>query len=81
MMRHAWNGYREYGWGANEVRPVSKKGHSAGIFGNGNSGATIVDAIDTLYIMGLDEEYKEARKWIAVNFVFQPVRFHVVRFH
>ncbi|XP_075253941.1 mannosyl-oligosaccharide 1,2-alpha-mannosidase IA-like isoform X2 [Convolutriloba macropyga] len=72
MMRHAWQGYKSYGWGANEVRPVSKRGHSAGIFGSGNSGATIIDAIDTLHIMGLTDQYTEARNWIAVNFNFNP---------
>ncbi|XP_063712401.1 mannosyl-oligosaccharide 1,2-alpha-mannosidase IA-like isoform X2 [Symsagittifera roscoffensis] len=72
MMKHAWGGYKQYGWGANEVRPVSKKGHSAGIFGSGNSGATIIDAIDTLYIMGLSKEYEEAREWIALSFNFNP---------
>ena len=73
MMKHAWKGYRTYAWGSNELRPVSKKGHSAGIFGSGNSGATIIDAIDTLYLMGLNDEYKEARNWIATSFKFDPV--------
>ena len=34
-------------------------------------GASIVDAIDTLYIMGLYEEYKDARKWIEENLSFK----------
>jgi hypothetical protein len=33
MMRTAWSGYREYAWGYNELSPVKKAGHSAGIFG------------------------------------------------
>ena len=74
MMVHAWNGYKEYAWGSNELRPISKRGHSASIFGTLSLGATIVDAADTLYIMGLDKEYKEARDWIATTLSFEGVR-------
>jgi mannosyl-oligosaccharide alpha-1,2-mannosidase len=38
MMKHAWSGYEKYAWGQNEVRPVTKTGHSASIFGAGNMG-------------------------------------------
>ena len=65
MMKHAWNSYRTYAWGANELRPLTKRGHSANIFGNANTGATIVDALDTLYIMGLMDEFKQAREWVV----------------
>ena len=34
MMQHAWKNYVDYAWGANELNPISRKGHSAGIFGN-----------------------------------------------
>ncbi|KAI8792114.1 mannosyl-oligosaccharide 1,2-alpha-mannosidase IA isoform X2 [Biomphalaria glabrata] len=70
MMSHAWHGYEKYGWGANEHRPISLKAHSGSIFGAGELGATIVDAIDTLYIMELDEEFKKARDWVALNLNF-----------
>lgn len=33
MMKHAWDNYRTYGWGHNELRPIAKKGHSTNIFG------------------------------------------------
>lgn len=36
----------------------------------GGIGYTIVDSIDTMLIMGLDEEYKRARKWIAMELTF-----------
>ncbi len=41
-----------------------------GIFGGGNSidlGATIVDALDTLYIMDLKEEVEDGKNWIMKN--------------
>ena len=34
MMKHAWDGYANYAWGKNELRPVTKRGHSASIFGS-----------------------------------------------
>ncbi|PNF28973.1 Mannosyl-oligosaccharide alpha-1,2-mannosidase IA [Cryptotermes secundus] len=68
MMKHAWDNYMRYAWGKNELRPISKRGHSASIFGSMSLGATIVDGLDTLYIMGLEEEFKEGRDWIAENF-------------
>nr|CAD7449359.1 unnamed protein product [Timema bartmani] len=67
MMKHAWGSYVRYAWGKNELRPISKRGHSASIFGSMSLGATIVDGLDTLYIMGMEEEYKQGRDWIEEN--------------
>lgn len=64
MMKHAWHGYAAYAWGFNEVRPQSKLPHTESIFGGEKMGASIVDGIDTLYIMGLKDEYLAAREWI-----------------
>ena len=30
-------------------------------------GATIVDSLDTLYIMGMTEEFTKAKKWVEAN--------------
>ena len=73
MMKFAWDSYVKYAWGSNELRPISRRGHSASIFGTSNLGATIIDALDTLYIMELDEEFKEGRNWVATNFKFEGV--------
>uniref|UniRef100_A0A8C4EMF8 alpha-1,2-Mannosidase n=1 Tax=Dicentrarchus labrax TaxID=13489 RepID=A0A8C4EMF8_DICLA len=70
MMKHAWDSYRQYGWGHNELKPLAKKGHSTNIFGNSQLGATIVDALDTLYIMGLHEEFKDGQEWVEQNLDF-----------
>ncbi|TNN68576.1 Mannosyl-oligosaccharide 1,2-alpha-mannosidase IA [Liparis tanakae] len=32
MMKHAWGSYRRYAWGSNELRPISKQGHSSNLF-------------------------------------------------
>jgi len=75
MMQFAWQSYEKYAWGANELRPISKRSHSASIFGTVSFGATIVDAADTLYIMGLEEEYTKARDWIATQLTFEGVSY------
>ncbi len=73
MMKHAWDSYVQYAWGANELKPVSRKGHSASIFGQTALGATIVDGLDTLYIMGLMDEFKQGRDWVATSLTFEGV--------
>ena len=65
MMKHAWDNYVSFAWGENELRPVSKSGHSASIFGSSSMGATIIDSLDTLFIMGFHKEFKEGRDWVA----------------
>lgn len=70
MMKHAWDNYRQYGWGHNELKPIARKGHSTNIFGNSQMGATIVDALDTLYIMGLLEEFRDGQDWVTNNLDF-----------
>ncbi|KAM9703177.1 mannosyl-oligosaccharide 1,2-alpha-mannosidase IA [Menidia menidia] len=69
MMKHAWDSYRRYAWGFNELRPISKQGHSSNLFGR-IQGATIVDALDTLYIMEMFEEFDTATKWVEKNLDF-----------
>ena len=36
-------------------------------------GATIVDGLDTLYIMGLEDEFKAGRDWVATQLSFAGV--------
>jgi len=56
-MLHAWNSYVKYAWGMDELQPQSKNG----INSFGGLGATLVDSLDTLYIMGLKDEFQKAR--------------------
>nr|XP_061609884.1 mannosyl-oligosaccharide 1,2-alpha-mannosidase IA [Phyllopteryx taeniolatus] len=69
MMKHAWDSYRRYAWGSNELRPVSKRGHSSNLFGS-IKGATIVDALDTLYIMEMFDDFDAATEWVEKNLDF-----------
>lgn len=73
MMVHAWSNYKLYAWGKNELRPLSKRGHSNSIFGSFDLGATIVDGLDTLYLMGLHKEFDEGREWVERKFTLDNV--------
>jgi hypothetical protein len=65
-MRHAWSSYAENALGYDELQPSAKRGKN----GFGGMGATIVDALDTLHIMGLDAEFTVARNWVADSLTF-----------
>jgi len=73
MMKFAWDSYVQYAWGQNELKPLSHQGHSASVFGNTALGATIVDALDTLYIMGLKDEFNRGHDWVQNSFSFDGV--------
>jgi hypothetical protein len=66
---HAWRGYQRVAWGHDEVRPVS--GGVNDFFVPGHSfGLSIVEALDTLYVMGLDDELQQATQWILTRLDF-----------
>lgn len=46
------------------------------VFAGGLRGASIVDSLDTLYIMGLMEEYEEAKEWVQNNLDLNSVSQH-----
>lgn len=68
MMLHAWTSYKLYAWGKNELKSIERTYNNNSIFGKCEIGATIVDALDTLYIMNLMEEYEQGRNWITNEF-------------
>lgn len=73
MMKHAWNNYKLYAWGKNELKPMSKRAHLSSVFGPGDLGATIVDGLDTLYLMGMMDEFREGRDWVAEHLKIDEV--------
>jgi mannosidase alpha-like ER degradation enhancer 2 len=59
----AWNGYKQYAWGHDSLKPLSKQPFDW--YGPGHSLLmTPVDALDTLILMGLTPQADEARKLI-----------------
>ncbi|XP_029685468.1 mannosidase, alpha, class 1B, member 1b isoform X1 [Takifugu rubripes] len=63
--RHAWKGYKAFAWGHDELQPLSKS--YSEWFG---LGLTIIDALDTMWILELREEFEEARRWVATELSF-----------
>ena len=55
--------------GNDEYHPLSRKGSN--LTWQGGVGFMVVDAIDTMQIMGLKEEYASARNWIANDLTFE----------
>jgi len=64
---HAWNGYKQYAWGHDELKPLSKAHrdwYGTSLY------MTSVDALDTMILMHLDGEAAKTREFIAANLSF-----------
>ncbi|KAM9991296.1 hypothetical protein ACTFIZ_004711 [Dictyostelium cf. discoideum] len=58
-MKFSWDKYKQNAWGHDELRPLSNTWNDwLGM------GLTIVDSLDTLYFMGLNDEYNDGREWV-----------------
>ncbi|GLD94490.1 hypothetical protein PINS_up003101 [Pythium insidiosum] len=66
-MQHTWRHYEERAFGADEIAPVS------GVRRDdvwGNVACTLVDALDTLWIMDMKDEFQRARDYVAERLDF-----------
>ena len=61
---HAWKAYKKYAWGKDELQPISKGSNEWF-----NLGLTLVDALDTMWLMGLSDEFEEARNWVEKEMI------------
>jgi ER degradation enhancer, mannosidase alpha-like 2 len=67
--RHAWDGYKKYAWGHDELRPLSRQPFDW--YGSGHSLLmTPVDGLDTMILMGLKPQADEARQLIDTQLNF-----------
>ena len=64
---HAWNAYRQYAWGHDALKPLSKTPHDW--YGTSLL-MTPVDAFDTMLLMGLDDEAAQAKQIILDSLSF-----------
>lgn len=65
--RHAWEGYKRYAWGHDQLRPLSRgyrDWYGASFY------MTPVDAFDTMLLMGLNDEAELAKREILENLSF-----------
>jgi ER degradation enhancer, mannosidase alpha-like 2 len=64
---HAWNGYKRYAWGHDDLKPLSKTYHD---WYPEPLLMTAVDALDTMILMELDDEVATTKKYILDNLSF-----------
>src|SRR4029453_3865016 len=64
---HAWNGYKKYAWGHDDLRPLTKTHHD---WYAQPLLMTPVDALDTMILMGLKEEAASTKNYIIQNLSF-----------
>lgn len=65
----AWTAYRRLAFGRDELRPLSGTG-SEFFIGGTPLGLTIIESLDTLYLMELDGEFTASVNWITNNLNF-----------
>lgn len=65
---HAWEGYKKYAWGHDDLKPLSKT------YRDWHAPETVlmtpVDALDSLYLLGFTKEADKTRKYITANLNF-----------
>jgi mannosyl-oligosaccharide alpha-1,2-mannosidase len=66
---HAWNGYKKFAWGRDEVHPVSGTGSNFFVPAHA-FGLSIIEALDTLYVMELDDELDACIEWLRTHMDF-----------
>jgi mannosyl-oligosaccharide alpha-1,2-mannosidase len=63
-MSWAWRNYVERAFGHDQIKPVSGTAEEFLLPNGPGLGLSIVEALDTLYVMGLDAELEEGVRWI-----------------
>jgi hypothetical protein len=64
---HAWSGYKQYAWGHDALKPLSKGSHDW--YANSLL-MSPVDGLDTMILMGMKDEAATTREYIAKNLSF-----------
>src|SRR6186997_3651799 len=65
---HAWNGYKKYAWGHDDLKPLSKTYHD---WYPQPLLMTPVDSLDTMILMELDDEAAVTSKYIFDKLSFE----------
>ena len=65
-MDFAWRNYRERAWGKDQIKPVSGGYESYPMKGS-HLGLSLIEALDTLWVMGLDAEFEEGVQWVKAH--------------
>jgi len=65
-MAWAWDQYRTRAWGKDEIRPISG-GASSFPLKTGHLGLSLIEALDTLWLMGLDSRFADGIAWVKAH--------------
>jgi mannosyl-oligosaccharide alpha-1,2-mannosidase len=68
-MLSAWRNYRERAWGKDQIKPISG-GFESFPLKDQHLGLSLIEALDTLWIMGLDDEFRDGVDWVKTNLSF-----------
>lgn len=68
-MRWAWRQYREHAWGKDQIKPLSG-GFESFPLKDHHLGLSLIEALDTLWLMELDDEFREGVEWAKANLDF-----------
>lgn len=67
-MAWAWDHYRARAWGKDEIKPVSGGTSSFPLKDGRHLGLTLIEALDTLWVMGLDDRFQAGVDWVKTRF-------------
>ena len=88
--QHAWKGYKQFAWGHDMLKPMSRRYEDWFSTQTDHMGLTVskrsnkvcqshflfqlIDSLDVMVIMGLDEEFSEAREFVEKELSLAPDR-------
>ncbi|WP_338057605.1 glycoside hydrolase family 47 protein [Sphingomonas beigongshangi] len=67
QMAWAWDCYRDRAWGKDEIKPVSGTFSSFPLKTH-HLGLSLIEALDTLWVMGLDSRFEDGVAWVKSHF-------------
>jgi Glycosyl hydrolase family 47 len=68
-MKFVWGNYIQHSFGSDELKPQGGYGDDRW----GGHGVTLVDSLDTLWLMGMKTEFYQARDWVRDHLDFSRV--------
>ena len=68
-MRWGWEQYRELAWGKDQIKPLSG-GFESFPLKDHHLGLSLIEALDTLWLMELDDEFRDGVEWVKENLDF-----------
>jgi hypothetical protein len=77
---HAWTNYKRYAWGHDDLKPLSKVSTTQSYTDWMGLKATAIDALSTLWLMNLKEEFEEVEEDLVESLDFRKADMIVSHF-